>query len=175
MPVSLKYLKKFEIERAHVFFLIAQMAPFLAKALRKTHNLNIAFLANPISRSPISPLSSFRRNLSSLPLSSSPSSQALAQAQAQGKSLLFLLSLFLYCQYNHDFRQESTFIGFWALDLCNLFLGFYTDPERQGKRWSRWLLFLPGAVTFGLGTWQIFRRQQKVYRISLSSSVLTSY
>ncbi|XXG56869.1 hypothetical protein AAC387_Pa03g4179 [Persea americana] len=91
------------------------MAPFLTKALRKTHN--IVFLANPtrnnpISRSPISPLPSFRRNLSTLPLSSSPSSQ-----------------------------------------------------ERQVKRWSRWLLFLPGAVTFGLGTWQIFRRQQKIEMI----------
>ncbi|RWR77963.1 surfeit locus protein 1 [Cinnamomum micranthum f. kanehirae] len=117
------------------------MAPFLTKALRKTHNIDIAFIANPtrnnpISRSPISPLSSFCRNLSSLPLSSSPSSQAQAQAQ-----------------------------GCFSLDLCNLFLGFYTDPERQGKRWSRWLLFLPGAVTFGLGTWQIFRRQQKIEMI----------
>ncbi|KAL1356900.1 hypothetical protein HN51_008892 [Arachis hypogaea] len=27
---------------------------------------------------------------------------------------------------------------------------------------SRWLLFLPGAITFGLGTWQIFRRQDKI-------------
>lgn len=34
----------------------------------------------------------------------------------------------------------------------------------KGKpsRWSKWLLFLPGAITFGLGTWQIFRRQEKV-------------
>ncbi|GAV71597.1 LOW QUALITY PROTEIN: SURF1 domain-containing protein, partial [Cephalotus follicularis] len=28
--------------------------------------------------------------------------------------------------------------------------------------WSKWWLFLPGAITFGLGTWQIFRRQDKV-------------
>ncbi|OVA09383.1 Surfeit locus 1/Shy1 [Macleaya cordata] len=37
--------------------------------------------------------------------------------------------------------------------------------QPQGKErggWSRWLLFLPGAITFGLGTWQIFRRQDKI-------------
>ncbi|KAH9741876.1 Surfeit locus protein 1 [Citrus sinensis] len=28
--------------------------------------------------------------------------------------------------------------------------------------WSKWLLFLPGAISFGLGTWQIFRRQDKI-------------
>ncbi|KAJ4713557.1 SURF1-like protein [Melia azedarach] len=31
-----------------------------------------------------------------------------------------------------------------------------------GSRWSKWLLFLPGAITFGLGTWQVFRRQDKI-------------
>ncbi|BFG33205.1 hypothetical protein CerSpe_194790 [Prunus speciosa] len=35
-------------------------------------------------------------------------------------------------------------------------------PERERSRWSKWLLFLPGAVSFGLGTWQIFRRQEKI-------------
>eukprot|EP00262_Sarcandra_glabra_P002596 TRINITY_DN12998_c0_g1_i1.p1 TRINITY_DN12998_c0_g1~~TRINITY_DN12998_c0_g1_i1.p1 ORF type:complete len:347 (+),score=59.89 TRINITY_DN12998_c0_g1_i1:41-1081(+) len=35
-------------------------------------------------------------------------------------------------------------------------------PEKDSKRWSRWLLFLPGAITFGLGTWQILRRQEKI-------------
>ncbi|KAI4302548.1 hypothetical protein MLD38_038277 [Melastoma candidum] len=34
--------------------------------------------------------------------------------------------------------------------------------ERDGGRWSRLLLFVPGAITFGLGTWQIFRRQDKI-------------
>ncbi|RZC54703.1 hypothetical protein C5167_013559 [Papaver somniferum] len=33
---------------------------------------------------------------------------------------------------------------------------------QEKKSWSRYLLFLPGAITFGLGTWQIFRRQDKV-------------
>ncbi|CAN1159278.1 Surfeit locus protein 1 [Linum perenne] len=38
-------------------------------------------------------------------------------------------------------------------------------PQEQrsgGSKWSRWLLFLPGAATFGLGSWQIVRRQEKI-------------
>ncbi|XWS50847.1 hypothetical protein CRYUN_Cryun12cG0124800 [Craigia yunnanensis] len=34
--------------------------------------------------------------------------------------------------------------------------------KEKGSTWSRWFLFLPGAITFGLGTWQIFRRQDKI-------------
>ncbi|KAB1212222.1 Surfeit locus protein 1 [Morella rubra] len=34
------------------------------------------------------------------------------------------------------------------------------NERRSG--WSKLLLFLPGAITFGLGTWQIFRRQDKI-------------
>ncbi|XP_024929832.3 surfeit locus protein 1 [Ziziphus jujuba] len=37
------------------------------------------------------------------------------------------------------------------------------SPEVERRsRLPKWLLFLPGAITFGLGTWQIFRRQDKV-------------
>lgn len=36
------------------------------------------------------------------------------------------------------------------------------EVEQRGSRWSRLLLFVPGAITFGLGTWQIFRRQDKI-------------
>ncbi|KAL3512163.1 hypothetical protein ACH5RR_024880 [Cinchona calisaya] len=37
-------------------------------------------------------------------------------------------------------------------------------PQEQERRsiWSKLLLFIPGAITFGLGTWQIFRRQEKI-------------
>ncbi|XP_008804510.3 surfeit locus protein 1 isoform X2 [Phoenix dactylifera] len=35
-------------------------------------------------------------------------------------------------------------------------------PEKERGRWSKLLLFLPGAITFGLGTWQLFRRQEKI-------------
>ncbi|XP_039161766.1 surfeit locus protein 1 isoform X2 [Eucalyptus grandis] len=34
--------------------------------------------------------------------------------------------------------------------------------KENGSRWSRWLLFVPGAIAFGLGTWQVFRRQDKI-------------
>ncbi|GAV91965.1 SURF1 domain-containing protein, partial [Cephalotus follicularis] len=38
------------------------------------------------------------------------------------------------------------------------------SQAEKGRRsiWSTCWLFLPGAITFGLGTWQIFRRQDKV-------------
>ncbi|CAK7349558.1 unnamed protein product [Dovyalis caffra] len=34
--------------------------------------------------------------------------------------------------------------------------------KESGSRLSKWLLFIPGAISFGLGTWQIFRRQDKI-------------
>ncbi|CAL9063697.1 unnamed protein product [Musa banksii] len=34
--------------------------------------------------------------------------------------------------------------------------------EKERGKWSKALLFLPGAITFGLGTWQLFRRQEKI-------------
>ncbi|KAK8709162.1 hypothetical protein V6N13_060191 [Hibiscus sabdariffa] len=34
--------------------------------------------------------------------------------------------------------------------------------KEKGSKWSRWFLFLPGVITFGLGTWKIFRRQDKI-------------
>nr|XP_043621939.1 surfeit locus protein 1-like [Erigeron canadensis] len=42
----------------------------------------------------------------------------------------------------------------------------------QEKRWTRFLLFVPGAITFGLGTWQIFRRQEKVKMLEYKKSRL---
>lgn len=39
---------------------------------------------------------------------------------------------------------------------------FSQTQENQKGRWSKWLLFLPGAFTFGLGTWQVVRRQEKI-------------
>ncbi|CAN4086602.1 unnamed protein product [Withania somnifera] len=37
-------------------------------------------------------------------------------------------------------------------------------PSEKGgpSKWSKLLLFVPGAITFGLGTWQIIRRQDKI-------------
>ncbi|KAL9225485.1 hypothetical protein vseg_001402 [Gypsophila vaccaria] len=34
--------------------------------------------------------------------------------------------------------------------------------ENARGTWSKMLLFVPGAISFGLGTWQIFRRQDKI-------------
>ncbi|XP_052181690.1 surfeit locus protein 1 [Diospyros lotus] len=36
------------------------------------------------------------------------------------------------------------------------------QETREGFRWSKLFLFVPGAITFGLGTWQLFRRQEKI-------------
>ncbi|KAK6945865.1 Surfeit locus 1/Shy1 [Dillenia turbinata] len=38
------------------------------------------------------------------------------------------------------------------------------SPSQENSRgtFSKWFLFVPGAITFGLGTWQIFRRQEKI-------------
>ncbi|URE41830.1 hypothetical protein MUK42_20133 [Musa troglodytarum] len=36
------------------------------------------------------------------------------------------------------------------------------SQEKERGKWSKALLFLPGAITFGLGTWQLFRRQEKI-------------
>uniref|UniRef100_A0A1D1Y3Y4 SURF1-like protein n=1 Tax=Anthurium amnicola TaxID=1678845 RepID=A0A1D1Y3Y4_9ARAE len=39
------------------------------------------------------------------------------------------------------------------------------SAEKERGNWSKLLLFIPGAVTFGLGTWQIIRRQEKIEMI----------
>ncbi|KAJ3702868.1 hypothetical protein LUZ61_006573 [Rhynchospora tenuis] len=36
------------------------------------------------------------------------------------------------------------------------------SQEKERGAFSKLLLFLPGAITFGLGTWQLFRRQEKI-------------
>ncbi|XP_038895168.1 surfeit locus protein 1-like [Benincasa hispida] len=48
-----------------------------------------------------------------------------------------------------------------APDPNSSFLSQAQQKQRE-SRWSKWLLFLPGALTFGLGTWQIVRRQDKI-------------
>lgn len=45
---------------------------------------------------------------------------------------------------------------------------FFVSENKRGSKWSQLLLFLPGAITFGLGSWQIVRREEKV---STSKSV----
>ncbi|CAN6991084.1 unnamed protein product [Brassica rapa subsp. trilocularis] len=36
------------------------------------------------------------------------------------------------------------------------------SDKKRGSNWSRLLLFLPGVITFGLGSWQIVRRDEKI-------------
>lgn len=57
----------------------------------------------------------------------------------------------------YRFSIILNFPTFVDLSWRGLVLG---NERRWG--WSKLLLFLPGALTFGLGTWQIFRRQDKV-------------
>lgn len=45
-------------------------------------------------------------------------------------------------------------------------------PQEKLRGWTRFLLFVPGAITFGLGTWQIFRRQEKVKMLEYRQSRL---
>ncbi|KAI3782713.1 hypothetical protein L2E82_12767 [Cichorium intybus] len=45
-------------------------------------------------------------------------------------------------------------------------------PQDKQRGWTRFLLFVPGAITFGLGTWQIFRRQEKVKMLEYKQSRL---
>ncbi|KAH6771402.1 Surfeit locus 1 cytochrome c oxidase biogenesis protein [Perilla frutescens var. hirtella] len=48
-----------------------------------------------------------------------------------------------------------------------------TDQEENNRSiWSKLLLFIPGAITFGLGTWQIFRRQDKIKMLDYRQSRL---
>ncbi|KAL8254564.1 hypothetical protein R6Q59_032785 [Mikania micrantha] len=48
----------------------------------------------------------------------------------------------------------------------------YSRPQENQRGWTRFLLFVPGAITFGLGTWQIFRRQEKVKMLEYRQSRL---
>ncbi|GER50247.1 surfeit locus protein 1, partial [Striga asiatica] len=49
----------------------------------------------------------------------------------------------------------------------------YIEFAEQGRStWSKLLLFIPGAVTFGLGTWQIIRRQEKIKMLEYRKSRL---
>lgn len=39
----------------------------------------------------------------------------------------------------------------------------HQSQEKEGRSvWAKLLLFVPGGIAFGLGTWQVFRRQEKI-------------
>lgn len=45
---------------------------------------------------------------------------------------------------------------------ANLIVVPFAGAAKEASAWSKLFLFAPGAITFGLGTWQLFRRQEKV-------------
>ncbi|PIN23008.1 hypothetical protein CDL12_04275 [Handroanthus impetiginosus] len=47
------------------------------------------------------------------------------------------------------------------------------QQEKGGRSiWSKLFLFVPGIITFGLGSWQIFRRQEKIKMLEYRQSRL---
>lgn len=48
------------------------------------------------------------------------------------------------------------------------------QEKEKGTGWTRFLLFVPGAITFGLGTWQIFRRNDKINMLEYRKNKLGS-
>ncbi|GJU41680.1 surfeit locus protein 1 [Tanacetum coccineum] len=48
----------------------------------------------------------------------------------------------------------------------------FSQPQDKQRGWTRFLLFVPGAITFGLGSWQIIRRQEKVKMLEYKKSRL---
>ncbi|XP_047337766.1 surfeit locus protein 1 [Impatiens glandulifera] len=46
------------------------------------------------------------------------------------------------------------------------------QENTKGSSWSKFLLYVPGAITFGLGTWQLFRRQEKIEMLEYSQKRL---
>ncbi|KAK9735311.1 hypothetical protein RND81_04G197700 [Saponaria officinalis] len=63
-------------------------------------------------------------------------------------------------QISPHFITTSSFSTLSSIDQNPTF----SHPQGENVRgiWSKMLLFVPGAITFGLGTWQIFRRQDKI-------------
>ncbi|KAF3775520.1 Surfeit locus protein 1 [Nymphaea thermarum] len=44
--------------------------------------------------------------------------------------------------------------------------------DQKKWKWSSLFLFIPGAITFGLGTWQLFRRQEKIEELEFKKKRL---
>lgn len=53
-------------------------------------------------------------------------------------------------------------------------LASQTQDKPKGWGWSRLVLFIPGVATFGLGTWQLFRREEKIKMLEYRQNRLAS-
>lgn len=78
--------------------------------------------------------------------------------------MIWVFGIFVFLSFFHSF---FFFFLFCEREFCFSCYICVSD-KRERSTWSKLLLFIPGAITFGLGTWQIFRRQDKV---KLSSSI----
>lgn len=104
--------------------------------------------------------------------SAATSAAAISAPETQPAGLTFF-SLLVKVNIFPDlgFMGKSSFVFFaffppFSLlnsgDL-NYYIFFLNSSEKNGpSRLSKLLLFVPGVITFGLGTWQIIRRQEKV-------------
>ncbi|KAL0837334.1 hypothetical protein Bca101_089224 [Brassica carinata] len=76
------------------------------------------------------------------------------------------------CSTSHSLQRQFWLRHFSAVADSSLStsaaLGSQTSSpappqdKKRGSNWSRLLLFLPGVITFGLGSWQIVRRDEKI-------------
>lgn len=140
----------------------------ITKTITKLYTCNSGSLSpipNQLVPLPPPSLSLFSSFFSSSPAAASSvtESQSTITSQPPGESLSSLCVSCFWVRFN--LPKDWSFTNYFGF-----FLLLFVFLERERSRWSKWLLFLPGAITFGLGTWQIVRRQEKV--LFFSSSIL---
>jgi len=81
---------------------------------------------------------------------------SVTETQPPGHRLL-LSSSSKYCNFLITFILFPEFRLSESLPVC-----LYSSEKGGPSKWSNLLLFVPGVITFGLGSWQIIRRQDKV-------------
>ncbi|KAL3838725.1 hypothetical protein ACJIZ3_023316 [Penstemon smallii] len=77
---------------------------------------------------------------------------------------------FFSCNKTHLHRPPLSRCLVDGVGSTNNFVG--TNEKDGGSTWSKLFLFIPGAMTFGLGTWQIIRRQEKIKMLEYRQSRL---
>ncbi|XP_030455472.1 surfeit locus protein 1 isoform X1 [Syzygium oleosum] len=92
---------------------------------------------------------------------SSSISRALASKLRRGGAASAAAAPSLRCQHS-VLRSPPPPSRFFASSSAVADSASQARGKENGSRWSNWLLFVPGAMAFGLGTWQIFRRRDKI-------------